>query len=79
MNNLREDNPILRGPAPCPPGIYRIKDKGMREEQVHSRCTCPHAFVTDCGARVASQLALSSEPAAKGYHCCIKGQEVGAT
>jgi hypothetical protein len=23
--------------------------------------------------------ALSSEPAAKGYHCCIKDQEVGAT
>jgi len=24
-------------------------------------------------------VALSSEPAAKGYHCCIKGQEDGAT
>jgi hypothetical protein len=55
MNILKEDNPILRGPAPCPPGIYRIEDKSMREGQVQLRCTCPHAFVTGCGARVASQ------------------------
>jgi len=30
MNILKEDSPILRGPAPCPPGIYRIEDKSMR-------------------------------------------------
>jgi len=55
MNILKEDNPILRGPAPYPPGIYRIVDKSMREGQLQLRCTCPHAFVTGCGARVASQ------------------------
>ena len=55
MKNLKEDNPIVRGPAPYSPGIYRIKDKSIREEQVQLRCTCPHAFVTGCGARVASQ------------------------
>ena len=56
MRYLKEDNPILRGTSPpVPPGIYRVKDKSMGEEQVRLRRTCPHASVTDCGARVASQ------------------------
>jgi len=55
MINFKEDNLILRGPAPLPPGIYRIEDKDMKKGQIPSRCTCPHVFVTGCGARVASQ------------------------
>jgi len=42
-------------PSTPPPGIYRIKDKSMREEQVQLRCGGSHAFITDCSARAASR------------------------
>ena len=65
MINFKEDNLILRGPAPLPPGIYRIEDKDMKKGQIPSRCTCPHVFVTGAALGLLPSIALSSGPVKK--------------
>jgi len=46
---------LIWGLCPQSPGIYRFMDQSMRRGNGRGRNTRPHAPVTCCGARVASQ------------------------